>query len=209
MSILQKLTPRPRHNSGKAGRSGTSATGFGQNAETERWVRLLLEQKLKSEAVGRQVGRSSDAEDDGMVDLRLAGLGEPKQPDEIFDRLRWGGLFACVDSNPERVGKIMQQYDGRHGFVLEQGFDELWGGPMGLRIPGITPRAFCFVARKTHLVPPGQVTDRFTFDVKLEADDSQDTGYGVRKRCRIISGGGCPGRCASPKTKKASSPGWT
>ncbi|MEM9914630.1 MAG: hypothetical protein AAF911_06700 [Planctomycetota bacterium] len=184
MSILQKLSPR--HKPGQTSRFSTSPTGFGQNAETERWVRLLLEQKLKSEAVGRQVGRSSDAEDDGMVDLRLAGPGEPKQPDEIFDRLRWGGLFACVDSNPERVGKIMQQYDGRHGFVLEQGFDELWGGPMGLRIPGITPRAFCFVARKTHLVPPGQVTDRFTFDVKLEADESQDTGYCVRKQVPTV-----------------------
>lgn len=166
--------------------ANASPTGFGQTAETEKWVRLLLEQKLKAEARGRQVGRSSDAEDDGMVDIRLAGAGEPKQPDEVFDRLRWGGLFACVDTNPERVGKIMQQYDGRHGFVIEQGFDEIWGGPMGLRIPGITPRAYCFVARKTHLVPPGQVTDRFTFDVKLAEDDSQDAGYCVRKQVPTV-----------------------
>lgn len=182
MPILQKLKPRPR----KTKTVNTSPSGFGQNAETEKWVRILLEQKLKADARGRQVGRTSDAEDDGMVDLRLAGPGDPKQPDEVFDRLRWGGLFACVDPNPQRVGKIMQQYDGRHGFVIEQTFDEVWGGPLGLRIPGVTPRAYCFVARKTHLVPPGQVTDRFTFDVELEADESQDSGYCVRKQVPTV-----------------------
>jgi len=182
MSILQKFKALPRIN-----RTGSaSPTGFGHNAETEKWVRVLLEQKLKAEARGRQVGRTSDAEDDGMVDLRLAGPGEPKRPDEVFGRLRWGGLFACVDTNPERVGKVMQQYDGQNGFVLEQGFDELWGGPLGIRIPSVTPRAYCFVARKTHLVPPGQVTDRFTFDVKLEADESQDSGYCVRKQVPTV-----------------------
>ncbi|MBB6429820.1 phosphotransferase [Algisphaera agarilytica] len=177
MSILQKISPLSRH---------MKPSAVGQNADTEKWVRILLEQKLKAEARGRQVGRSSDAEHDGMVDIRLAGPGEPKQPDEVFERLRWGGLFACVDPNPERVGKIMQAYDNKNGFVLEQGFDELWGGPLGLRIPGVTPRAYCFVARKTHLVPPGQVTDRFTFDVKLAEDDSQSSGFCVRKQVPTI-----------------------
>ncbi|MEM9418729.1 MAG: phosphotransferase [Planctomycetota bacterium] len=181
MSILQKFSPLSR----KAA-VNTSPSAVSQNADTEKWVKLLLEQKLKAEARGRQVGRSSDAEHDGMVDIRLAGPGEPKQPDEVFERLRWGGLFACVDPNPERVGKVMQAYDSKNGFVLEQSFNELWGGPLGLRIPGVTPRAYSFVARKTHLVPPGQVTDRFTFDVKLAEDDSQDSGFCVRKQVPTI-----------------------
>lgn len=162
-------------------RRSAPPTAAGRTANPERWVRLLLEQKLHADARGKQVGRTSDAEHDGMIDLRLAGPGDPKLPDEVFDRLRWGGLFACVDPNPERVGKIMQQYDNHNGFVLEQPFDELWGGPLGLRIPGVTPRAYFFIARKTHLVRPGQVTDRFTYDVRLMPDPTQPSGYCVRK----------------------------
>lgn len=57
-------------------------------------------------------------------------------------------------------------------------------GVAGLRIPGVTPRAFCFVARKTELVMPGAggVSDRFTYDVSLAADAGQASGYCVRKR---------------------------
>ncbi|MEM1107887.1 MAG: phosphotransferase [Planctomycetota bacterium] len=182
MSILKKYSPFPQGLTKKS-RPATVST---QSGATEKWVRVLLEQKLKAEARRRQVGRTSDADTDGMVDIRLAGPGDPKQPDEVFDRLRWGGLFACVDQDPERVGKVMQQYDGKHGFVIDQHFDELWAGPLGLRIPGVTPRAFSFVARKTHLVPPGQVTDRFTFDVKLEEDESQSLGYCVRKQVPTV-----------------------
>lgn len=177
--MLQLRNPLTRR--AKPGPPLAGPTRVGASTDTERWVRLLLEQKLQADARGRQVGRTSDAEHDGMVDLRLAGPGDPKLPDEVFDRLRWGGLFACVDPNPERVGKIMQQYDNQNGFVLEQPFDEIWGGPLGLRIPGVTPRAYFFIARKTHLVPPGQITDRFTYDVKLMPDASQPSGYCVRK----------------------------
>ena len=151
-------------------------------AESEAWVKLLLDQRLRAEARERQVGRTSDPEDDGMVDLRVAGPGDPKGVDEAFGRLRWGGLFACVDPDPRRIRKLLPNFDGRHGFVIEQPMGDLWGGPRGLRIPGITPRAYFFVARKTHLVPPGAVSQRFTYDVRLRADPGQPTGYCVRKK---------------------------
>ncbi|MEM9882414.1 MAG: hypothetical protein AAF800_05830 [Planctomycetota bacterium] len=169
-------------------RNPNPAPDLGRRSDAQRWVRLLLEQKLRAAAKGRQVGRTSDADEDGMVDVRLAGPGDPKTPEDAFDRLRWGGLFAVVDENPQRVGKVMQDYDGRNGFTLEQGFDELWAPAVaglkipGVRIPGVTPRAYCFVARKTHLAMPGQLSDRFTYDVTLRADEGEAEGYCVRKR---------------------------
>ena len=150
--------------------------------QADRWVRVLLQQRLSREALGRRVGRTSDGEEDGLVDIRVAGPGDPKGVDDVFGRLRWGGVFACVDPNPERLGKLLTQYDGANGFVIEQGFDELWAGPRGLRIPGVTPRAYFFVARKVQLVRPGKVSQRFTFDVSLEPSAAEPLGYCVRKR---------------------------
>ncbi|MEM8737228.1 MAG: phosphotransferase [Planctomycetota bacterium] len=159
-------------------RAGTTTT----SADADRWVKLLSAQRLGAESKGRQVARTSEAEDAGMVDIRVAGPGDPKPPSEVFNRLRWGGLFACVDLDAERVARVMQSYDGKQGFVIEQGFEEVWGGPRGLRIPGVTPRAYSFIARKTHLVVPGEVSDRFTYDVTLQADAQDPARYIVRKQ---------------------------
>lgn len=179
MALRQLQSFQPRWLQRAAIHAGPSAVS--KTDRSDRWVALLLHQKLKAAARGKQVARTSDADHDGMVDLRLAGLGDPKAPDEVFARLRWGGLFACVDPNPQYVGKLLQQYDNANGFVIEQGFDEIWGGPLGLRIPGVTPRAYFFVARKTHLDPPQQASYRFTYDVQLVRDASQPSGYCVRK----------------------------
>ncbi len=162
---------------GRGGRSGIVGP-----AEAERWVRLLLDQRLRQESRDRQIGRTSDADDDSMVDLRIAGPGDPKGVEEAFGRLRWGGLFACIDPSADRLRKLIPQYDRKNGFVLEQPLGDLWAGPRGLRIPGFTPRAHFFVARKTHLIPPGQVTQRFTYDVRLRRCDTLPEGYLVRKK---------------------------
>ena len=159
-----------------------AAPGIIGPSESEAWVRLLLDQRLRAQARDRQVGRTGDAEDDGMVDLRIAGPGDPKGVDEAFGRLRWGGLLACLDRDPDRVRRLQADFDQRNGFVIEQPTGDLWAAPRGLRIPGVTPRAYFFVARKTHLVPPGQVSARFTYDVRLRADPDQPAGYCVRKK---------------------------
>jgi hypothetical protein len=170
-------------------------------ADAERWLTILSEQRLKPEIRDRQVGRTSDSDEDGMLDLRLAGPGDPKGIEEAFDRLRWGGLFACVDPSAERVGQVMQRFDNANGFVIEQTFDELWGGPAGLRIPGITPRAYFFTARKVKLSRPGQTTQRFTFDVRLRPDAREPAGYCVRKKVPRVEDLACRLRQQTPDLK--------
>ncbi|MEL7088586.1 MAG: hypothetical protein AAGL98_09145 [Planctomycetota bacterium] len=177
--MLKRLNPL-------AARAAKPTTTIGVSASTDRWVDMLLRQRLGAEARGRQVGRTSDAELDGLLDVRLAGPGEPKEAEDAFERLRWGGVFACIDSDPSRVERLMKEYDGANGFTIEQPMDELWGGPLGLRLPGITPRAFFFVARKTRLVQPGTVSERHTYDVSLVPDPDAPHGFRVRKQVPAV-----------------------
>ena len=159
----------------------------GVPAEADRWVGLLLAQRLQAEARGRQVGRTSDGQIDGLLDIRLAGPGDPKDPDEAFRRLRWGGVFACIDPSFERVEHIMEAFDGKNGFTIERPIDELWGGTMGFRIPRITPRAFYFLARKTELVAPGEIAQHHSYDVSLVLDSEVEHGFRVCKKVPSIA----------------------
>lgn len=177
----------PGHQSRARRRTSAIVPGSSASPAAERWLRMLQQQRLASDCRGRQVSRTSDGESEGLVDVALAGSGDPKDPQQAFARLRWGGLFACIDPNPDRIRKILPQYDNANGFVLEQGFDELWHSPLGLRIPGVTPQAFYFTARKVQLIMPGEVTDRFTYDVSLQRDHTQFHSYCVCKQIPTVA----------------------
>ena len=154
----------------------------------DRWVERLLEQRLAVESEGRQLGRTSDNLQDGLIDLRVASPGEPRHPGEVFDRLRWGGYFATIDTNYNKIAELQQKYDNANGFVVEQPLNDLWHAPLGIRIPGITPRAWAFVARKTELVRPDEDSKRSTYDVVLTRDENESEGFCVTKRVPSVEG---------------------
>jgi len=166
-------------------RTGTPAT---RAASADRWVERLLEQRIAPEAQGRQTGRTSDDLQDGMIDLRLAGPGEPHQAGDLFDRLRWGGSVAVMNTDPNKLSEIAQQYNNANGFAIEQAPGDIWHAPLGLRIPGITPRAWYFVARKTDLVRPDEDSKRSTYDVVLTPDHDEPEGFCVTKRVPTVEG---------------------
>lgn len=120
-----------------------------------------------------------------MLDLITSTPGEPKLPDEIFHRLRWGGQFLYVATNEKSVHNLAESYAGKRGFIIEQPVTMVQANTMGLRIPGLTPRGYAFLARKTRLLQPGDFTERFTYDVQLTpctvCADAPD-GYVVTKR---------------------------
>ncbi len=159
-----------------------------RTATTDRWVQRLLDQRLAFEAQGRQVARTSDGLEDGMVDLRLAGPGEPHQAAELFERLRWGGSVAIMGTDPKQLAATAQQYDNANGFTVEQPMGDLWHAPLGLRIAGLTPRIWYFVARKTDLVRPDEDSKRSTYDVVLSPDDNEPEGFCVTKRVPTVEG---------------------
>lgn len=148
----------------------------------ERLVKAVMQQGFRGELSRRTWARSSDPKQAEPVDLLLAGPGEPRLPDEVFHKLRWGGLFVCVGASESKVARLAAEFDGQRGFVLERKPSDFWIAPMGLRIPGIATRGHFFAARKTHLVQPGEFTERFTYSVELAPDATAPEGYVVSKR---------------------------
>jgi len=85
---------------------------------------------------------------------------------DLFRKLRWGGLLVCVSRHRRRIDEMAPA-------LCASGFDieapracvrkPLWG----LRLPLLSPQAHYIVARKVHLLPPGEYSDRFTYSVRL------------------------------------------
>ena len=150
-------------------------------AAQRRWLRGDLSRRLSSRAGQSTQGR--------FVDVLTATPGEPKLPDEAFARLHWGGVFLYVGDNEKSVQNLAEAYDGKRGFILEEDVTPVHALTCGLRIPGLTPHGFAFLARKTQLIQPGDFTERFTYHVELtrcaKSPDAPD-GYVVTKRVPTI-----------------------
>jgi len=104
------------------------------------------------------------ADPTALQDFVLAADGDDVDPAHVFDRLRWGGQFVFASRWARRAAELARQFQG-NGFVLET-------RPSVLRkpwplIPFLARRIHYFVARKVHLVRPGEFTDRFTYQVEL------------------------------------------
>ncbi|MEM1212197.1 MAG: hypothetical protein AAGI68_07845 [Planctomycetota bacterium] len=185
--MFSKLLNKPR----RAARSGSDPAPLAAGGspgrttsvkEREKLVAAVLGQALKREAEGRTVLRSSDADHRIFADVLLAGSGEPKLPDEVFPRLKWGGVFAYVGTHEQSVQRLAEAFDGKRGFVLEQHPTAIHAAPAGVRIPGVTPQGIYFTARKTALIQPGDTTDRFTYEVHLTRQEDAPNGYIVTKQ---------------------------
>lgn len=173
-ALVSKFTGR-----GSNGARGTSTSG---SMDSDRLLSAVLSQALKREATDRIVVRSGGIDNPPLADVVLARPGEPKLPDEVFGRMRWGGVFAYADGNEKSVRHLAESFDGKRGFILEQAPTHIHAGPPGLRIPGITPRGHYFIARKTALIQPGDTTERFTYEVHLTRQDDAPGGYIVTKQ---------------------------
>lgn len=103
----------------------------------------------------------------GMVDYLFAVDDEPHLPDDVFDRLRWGGTFVYVTRDRTNLIGLANRFEDRGYAVLENG-RPVYEKRLGMRLPLISPRRYLFAARKVMLIRPREVTDRFTYDVRLE-----------------------------------------
>ena len=109
--------------------------------------------------------------------MLLAGNGEPTLPDEVFPRLRWGGVFAYACTDEKNVRRLAEAYDNKRGFLLET-------PPTPIRA-GLRARGHYFVARKVQLIQPGDTSERFTYHVELTpcgVSAQAPYGYIVTKR---------------------------
>jgi serine/threonine protein kinase len=100
---------------------------------------------------------------DGLVDFVFADSQIAHEPRKVFKKLRWGGLCLVASPHRREVVELAERF-GRHGFGIERGptyARQGWG------IPLFSKKVHAFVARKVDLIPPGELTNRFTYQVQL------------------------------------------
>jgi hypothetical protein len=102
----------------------------------------------------------------GLVDVLYHEEDDPHHPDEVFGRLRWGGLFVYASRDRERVHGLSHRFEQR-GYVTVQDPDFVRQPILGLKLPLLSPKLHYYVARKVFLVRPREVTERFTYHVQL------------------------------------------
>ncbi len=108
----------------------------------------------------------------GPADYLAPLPGEQLSPREAFARLRWGGQVVMMDHHRRRLQRRAAAFADGHGFVIEHPPRRI--KLPGLALPGIGRRHFCFVARKTQLAHPGDMTERYSYNVHLsQADDGR------------------------------------
>jgi len=98
-----------------------------------------------------------------LSDLLFAGGDQPQAPSDLFKQLRWGGLCLFASPHWKQVVEATDQFK-QSGFVIERAPVHV---RQGWRIPFLSPSVHGFLARKVELLPPGETTSRFTYDVHL------------------------------------------
>lgn len=91
------------------------------------------------------------------------------RPDVIFRKLRWGGLFVFASRRRHVTRSIARQFE-QAGFHLDTPPTRHREGSW-IPFPPFSQSIHFFVARKVHLLPPGEFTDRFTYSVQLVGHD--------------------------------------
>ncbi|HEY7087759.1 MAG TPA: hypothetical protein VH518_06690, partial [Tepidisphaeraceae bacterium] len=103
---------------------------------------------------------------DGLADFVCLTSDYTHDARHVFDRLRWGGVCLFASKKRKEVVELCHQYR-QHGFVIEQGPTYARDGWCKWPIPLLSKKTHAFVARKTQLLHPGEVTNRFTYQVQL------------------------------------------
>lgn len=165
--------------------AGGARRGRAGGKQIDRLIAVAQRLWLRREMAGRLSSRAGHATAGKFVDVLTATPTEPHLPDEAFARLRWGGVFLFVGTDAQAVRNLAMAYDGKRGFILEEPVTQIHATTMGLRLPGLTPMGYAFVARKTQLIQPGDFTERFTYHVELTPCPKSDfapDGWVVTKR---------------------------
>jgi hypothetical protein len=102
-----------------------------------------------------------------LYDYLLACDDDPHEPDAIFARLRWGGQFVYASADAGEVRATAERFVKR-GFELTQPPAVLRAPWMG--IPWLGRRAHYMIARRVRLTLPKEISERFTYSVKLVND---------------------------------------
>jgi len=102
-----------------------------------------------------------------LSDYLFATPADEHRSSKVFDRLRWGGQFIFVSRQRQHVEQLCARYRQR-GYAIEREPGRLRRKILGVPIPFLGPTLHHFIARKVLMVPKGEFTDRFTYNVYLD-----------------------------------------
>ncbi len=143
-------------------------------------IRKFQQHALRQDAEYLRYG-AEDTPAAHQTNYHFATTGHPCKPDQIFDLLRWGGLFVYVTRNAREAATLQEAFDDRGGFSLETRAGQVRLPWLGMKLPGLSTKLYYFTARKVMLIPPGATTDRFTYAVQLARHAQAESGYTVKK----------------------------
>ncbi len=160
-----------------------SASRDGQRQSVKKRRKLIaaaLETLFAGDEEYERFGADASSEPSDQVDFLFAVEEEPHDPDSVFGQLRWGGQFVYLSRDRERVESLHERFRQR-GFLPLHKAEPLRLRRWGIRFPGWSPRAWCFVARKVFIIRPREISERFTYHVQLVPRHSHGGGFVVMK----------------------------
>ena len=135
----------------------TDATGF---VKEKRFARDA--EYLRADSVTHE---SDKGEDRGLPYHVFLPADKRYGPEESFSMIRWGGRVIVASEDMAELRELAARYVKHEGFVIDLPPTELKKTFFGLPIFG--KKYHYFIARRVHLLRPGESTDRFTYSVQL------------------------------------------
>jgi hypothetical protein len=167
--MKRMIQPTPMHQSLAPGNTSIMHTALPQPPALDAGLTVVRDKLLLPDVEFRHLYRADpESELSGLQDFLLASGEQSHEPAEVFNRLRWGGQFVYVSSDPRELAALAPRLTDR-GFAIVNGPSFVRGG---WGIPLLSAKKHFLVARKTLLIPPRDFSDRFTYQVQLERRDA-------------------------------------
>jgi hypothetical protein len=148
--------------------------------ERQRLLSAVMENFLLADPEFERFGVAGENDLGGQENYLFAVENEAHDPDGVFGKLRWGGQFIYISRDRQAVEALDERFRQR-GFMAIRACEPLRLRRWGIRLPGWSPRAWCFVARKVFIIRPREISERFTYHVQLVPRNFDDGGFVVMK----------------------------
>jgi hypothetical protein len=146
----------------------------------QQLLSALMEALFLADPEFQRFGAAGENDLSEQMNFLFAVEDEPHDPDGVFGQLRWGGQFVYVSRDKKRVEALHERF-GQRGFLPIRLCEPIRLRRWGIRLPGWSPRAWCFVARKVFIIRPREISERFTYHVQLIPRHTHDGDFVVMK----------------------------
>ncbi len=171
--------------------AGMRRSGPGGDPSMELIIRRKFAGRKDFEHLSSAMGASAREQAAGEpCDFLFLSAEDAHGPEDVFERLRWGGQVIVVSRDRKVVQAAAREYEtwrmdqsDHAAWVVEHALGRERQFSLNL-LRWYTP-VYYMTARKIMLVPPGKTSDRFTYHVHLEKA-ARGGGYDVVKQIPTV-----------------------